>query len=104
MDESSYAHLRLFKNRTEMVRNELHKTLRDTGIAQGDLEAKGWIRVVGLAVYVVPVCERMACFTERGRNRKAARTASQLVEHWRTRKVRPEERRQLSLFEMLDID
>ncbi len=142
----------------EMERDELHKTLRGTGIAQGDLEAKGWIRVVGRAVHVVPIHERFAFFTERGRNRKviktdldqahfligtaypnsglkidaelnnpnfrikksvdeilkwyaevdknsanrmAARTAAQLVEHWRTRKDRPQAV-QRTLFDLLE--
>ena len=160
-EPASRLYLRLFKNRTEMERDELHKTLRGTGIAQGDLEAKGWIRVVGRAVHVVPIHERFAFFTERGRNRKviktdldqahfligtaypnsglridvelnnpnfrikksvdeilkwfaevdpnpanrmAARTAAQLVEHWRTRKDRSDKPTQLSLFEMLDME
>jgi adenine-specific DNA methylase len=160
-EPASRLYLRLFKNRNEMDRDELHKTLRGTGIAQGDLEAKGWIRVVGRAVQVVPIPERFAFFTERGRNRKviktdldqvhfligtaypnsglkidaelnnpnfrikksvdeilkwyaevdknsanrmAARTATQLVEHWRTRKDRPETKRQLTLFDRLDMD
>ncbi len=160
-EPASRLYLRLFKNCNEMDRDELHKTLRGTGIAQGDLEAKGWIRVVGRAVHVVPIHERLAFFTERGRNRKviktdldqahfligtaypnsglkidaelnnpnfrikksvdeilkwyvevdknhanrmAARTAAQLVEHWRTRKDRSETRRQLSLFERLEME
>ena len=73
-EPASRLYLRLFKNRTEMERDELHKTLRGTGIAQGDLEAKGWIRVVGRAVHVVPIHERFAFFTERGRNRKVIKT------------------------------
>jgi hypothetical protein len=157
-EPASRLYLRLFKNRTEMERDELHKTLRGTGIAQGDLEAKGWIRVVGRAVHVVPIHERLAFFTERGRNRKviktdldqahfligtaypnsglkidaelnnpnfrikksvdeilkwyaevdknsanrmAARTAAQLVEHWRTRKDRPQAV-QRTLFDLLE--
>ena len=70
----SRLYLRLFKNRTEMDRDELHKTLRGTGIAQADLEARGWIRVVGRTVHVVPIRERFAFFTERGRNRKVIKT------------------------------
>lgn len=157
-EPASRLYLRIFKNRTEMERDELHKTLRGTGIAQGDLEAKGWIRVVGRAVHVVPIHERFAFFTERGRNRKviktdldqahfligaaypnsgikieaelnnpnfrikksvdeilkwyaevdknsanrlAARTAAQLVEHWRTRKDRPQAV-QRTLFDLLE--
>ncbi len=158
-EPASRLYLRIFKNRMEMERDELHKTLRGTGIAQGDLEAKGWIRVVGRAVHVVPIHERFAFFTERGRNRKviktdldqahfligtaypnsglkidaelnnrnfrikksvdeilkwyaevdknsanrmAARTAAQLVEHWRTRSEKAPAKPQLSLFEMLE--
>jgi len=157
-EPASRLYLRLFKNRMEMERDELHKTLRGTGIAQGDLEARGWIRVVGRSVHVVPVHERFAFFTERGRNRKviktdldqahfligtaypnsglkidaelnnsnfrikksvdeilkwyaevdknsanrmAARTAAQLVEHWRTRKDRPQAV-QRTLFDLLE--
>lgn len=160
-EPASRLYLRLFRNRTEMERDELHKTLRGTGIAQGDLEARGWIRVVGRIVHVVPIHERLAYFTERGRNRKvikadldqahfligaaypnsglkieaelgnpnfrvkksvddilnwvaemdnnsanrmAARTAAQLVGQWRTRQDRPETRRQLSLFEQLEME
>jgi putative DNA methylase len=73
-EPASRLYLRLFKNRSQMDRDELHKTLRGTGIAQGDLEARGWIRVVGRTVHVVPIHERMAYFTERGRNRKVIRT------------------------------
>ena len=159
-EPASRLYLRLFKKRTEMERDELHKTLRGTGIAQGDLEARGWIRVVGKTVVMVPIRERIAFFTERGRNRKviktdldqahflvgaafvdsglkieselnnpnfkvkrsvdellhwyaevdgdpvnrvAATTASQLLERWRNRKVKPEPA-QLSLFEVLESD
>ncbi|HYA42140.1 MAG TPA: hypothetical protein VEF34_12605 [Syntrophobacteraceae bacterium] len=157
-EPASRLFLRLFKNRSEMDRDELHKTLRGTGISQGDLEARGWVRVIGKTVHVVPVRERFAYFTERGRNRKviktdldqayflvgaafpnsglkietelnnqnfqikrsvddilkwvaqvdpivsnriAANTAAQLVEHWRTRRGKPEFR-QLTFFERLE--
>ena len=157
-EPASRLYLRLFRNRTEMERDELHKTLRGTGISQGDLEAKGWVRVVGRAIHVVPIHERFAFFTERGRNRKviktdldqahfligtaypntglkidaelanpnfrikksvdeilkwyaevdtnsanrmAARTAAQLVEHWRNRKDRPQAI-QRTLFDLLE--
>jgi len=73
-EPTSRLYLRLFKNRTRMDRDELHKILRGTGISQGDLEARGWIRVVGKAVHVVPIQERLAYFTERGRNRKVIRS------------------------------
>ena len=57
-----------------MARDELPKALRGMGIAQVDLEARGWIRVMGRTVYIVPIPERLAFFTERGRNRKAIKT------------------------------
>ena len=158
-EPASRLYMRIFKTRMEMERDELHKTLRGTGIAQGDLEARGWIRVVGRSVHVVPIHERFAFFTERGRNRKviktdldqahfligtaypnsglkieteldnpnfrikksvdeilkwyaeldtnsanrmAARTAAQLVEHWRSRSDKTPAKQQLSLFEMLE--
>jgi hypothetical protein len=158
-EPASRLYLRIFRNRVEMPRDELHKTLRGTGISQGDLEAKGWIRVVGRVVHVVPVQERFVYFTERGRNRKviktdldqshfligaaipnsgmkienelnnpnfrikksvdeilkwyaevnkedvtrsAAKTASQLVEHWRSKRKEKPQRLQLSLFEKLE--
>lgn len=158
-EPTSRLYLRLFKQRTEMDRDELHKTLRGTGISQGDLESRGWIRVVGKTVYLVPIRERFSYFTERGRNRKvikndldqvhfligvtypnsglkidaelnnpnfrikksaeeilkwyaevdqdavnrlAAKTAAQLVGHWRTNKGKRPETKQLSLFDMLE--
>jgi len=70
----SRLYLRLFKQRTEMDRDELHKTLRGTGVSQSDLESRNWIRVVGRAVYPIPINERFAYFTERGRNRKVIKT------------------------------
>jgi hypothetical protein len=160
-EPSSRLYLRLFIHRTNMNRDELHKTLRGTGIDQSDLEAKGWIRLVGRTVRVIPIRERFAYFTERGRNRKviksdldqahfligaafpnsglkidaelnnphfrikksvdeilkwyvevdkdtinrkAASTAAQLVEHWRSHKDKAPEERQLSLFEILDAE
>jgi hypothetical protein len=142
-----------------MGRDDLHKTLRGTGISQGDLESRGWIRVVGTTVYLVPISDRFSYFTERGRNRRvikndldqahfligvtypnsglkidaelnnpnfrikksvdeilrwyaevdddaanrlAAKTAAQLVEHWRINKDKRPETKQLSLFEKLE--
>ncbi len=159
-EPASRLYLRLFRKRSEMDRDELHKTLRGTGISQGDLEARCWVRIIGRTVHVVPVQERFAFFTERGRNRKvirsdldqahfligsalpnsgikidmelnnpnlrikksvddilkwiaeadleavnrvAAKTALQLVEHWRTRKGKLE-MTQLTLFERLDSE
>lgn len=73
-EPTSRLFLRIFTNRNKMPRDELHKTLRGTGISQGDLEARGWIRVVGKVVHVVPVQERFAYFTQPGRNRKVIKT------------------------------
>ncbi len=73
-EPTSRLYLRIFKQRTEMDRDELHKTLRGTGISQGDLESRGWIRVVGKTVHLIPIRERFSYFTERGRNRKVIKT------------------------------
>jgi hypothetical protein len=66
--------LGIFKNRVELARDALHKRLRGTGFSQADLEARGWIRVIGRTVHVVPVEERFAFFTEPGRSRKVVKT------------------------------
>jgi len=73
-EPTSRLYLRLFRQRAAMERDELHKTLRGTGISQGDLEAMGWIRVVGRVVHRVPISERFAYFTGRGRNRKVIKS------------------------------
>jgi putative DNA methylase len=73
-EPASRLYLRLFRERTEMHRDELHKMLRSTGIAQADLEARGWVRLVGKTVHAVPVEERFSYFTAPGRNRKVIRT------------------------------
>ena len=64
----------IFKNTSELARDDLHKRLRGTGLSQADLEARGWIIVVGRTAHVVPVQERFAFFTQPGRNRKAIKT------------------------------
>jgi hypothetical protein len=66
--------LRIFQGRTSMPRDELHKTLRGTGVSREDLEACGWIRVVGTTAHVVPIAERFQYFTTPGRNRKVLKT------------------------------
>jgi hypothetical protein len=66
--------LRVFQGRRSMARDELHKTLRGTGVSQGDIEARGWIRVVGTSVDAVPIVERFRYFTAPGRNRKVLKT------------------------------
>ena len=73
-EPASRLFLRIFTNHPVSPRDELHKTLRGTGISQGDLESRGWIRVVGKTIHVVPIKERFAYFTERGRNRKVIKT------------------------------
>ena len=155
----SRLYLRIFRNHTEIDRDELHKTLRGTGVTQGDFEVRGWIRSMGKRIHIVPIHERFAYFTERGRNRKviktdldqahfligaafpssglkieselnnlnfrikksvddilkwyvetdpnpnnrrAAGTAAQLVEHWRSHRV--PDVQQLSLFDLLEED
>ena len=67
-------YLRIFRTHTEIPRDELHKLLGGTGISQGDLEARGWIRLVGKVVHLTPIQERFLYFTERGRTRKVIKT------------------------------
>ena len=150
---------RLFENGRNIPKTAIFPA--SGACTHGDLEARGWIRVVGRTLHVVPIHERLAYFTERGRNRKvikadldqahfligaaypnselkieaelgnpnfrvkksvddilnwvaemdnnsanrvAARTAAQLVSQWRARQDRPETRRQLSLFERLEME
>ena len=73
-EPSSRLYMRIFKDNATMERDELHKTLRGTGVAQGDLESLGWIRLVGKTVHVVPIADRFAFFTAPGRNRKIIKT------------------------------
>jgi adenine-specific DNA methylase len=73
-EPASRLYLRIFRNREQIPRDELHKTLRGTGISQGDLESRGWIRVEGKVVYVAPISERFDYFTAPGRNRKVIKT------------------------------
>lgn len=67
-------YLRLFQKDEEMERDELHKTLRGTGITSDDLEARGWITVAGTTVKAIPIQERYTYFTTPGRNRKVLKT------------------------------
>lgn len=73
-EPASRLFLRVFQGRRSMARDELHKTLRGTGVSQGDLEARGWIHVVGTSVSVIPIEERFQYFTAPGRNRKVLKT------------------------------
>ncbi|MDR1534893.1 MAG: hypothetical protein LBU64_07335 [Planctomycetota bacterium] len=73
-EPASRLFLGIFKNRSELARDELHKRLRGTGMSPADLEARGWLRLVGKTVQIVPVRERFVFFTQPGRNRKAIKT------------------------------
>jgi hypothetical protein len=68
-DPLTRQYLRLFSVKREMARDELHKTLKGTGISSDDLESKGWINVIGKTVHAVPIVERFAAFTQPGRTR-----------------------------------
>lgn len=73
-EPASRLYLRIFRNKQKLPRDELHKTLRGAGISQGDLESRGWIRVEGKVVHVIPIRERFDYFTAPGRNRKVIKT------------------------------
>lgn len=73
-EPASRLFLSIFRKRSELARDALHKRLRGTGVSQSDLEAKGWLRTVGRQVYAVPVKERFAFYMEPGRNRKVIKT------------------------------
>jgi hypothetical protein len=70
----SRQYLRLFSTVSQMERDELHKTLKGTGISSDDLESKGWIRVIGKTVHAIPIQERFDAFTQPGRNRLILKT------------------------------
>ncbi len=73
-EPASRLFLRIFQGKTDMPRDELHKTLRGTGISQGELESHGWIRAVGTTINVVPVVERFEYFRTPGRTRRVLKT------------------------------
>jgi adenine-specific DNA methylase len=73
-EPASRLFLRIFASKNSISRDELHKTLRGTGLSQLDLEARGWIRVTGTTVNVVPIEERFEFYTTRGRTRKVIKT------------------------------
>ena len=62
-------YLRLFSDKSQIERDELHKTLKGTGITTDDLESRSWVRVVAKNVFCVPIKERFFYFTQPGRNR-----------------------------------
>lgn len=73
-EPASRLFLRIFTGKNSIRRDELHKTLRGTGLGQLDLEARGWIRATGTTINAVPIEERFEFFTARGRNRKVIKT------------------------------
>jgi hypothetical protein len=73
-EPASRLQMRLFQRCSTMARDELGKILRGTGVSQADLEARGWVREIAKDVHAVPIPERFAYFTERGRNRKIIKT------------------------------
>jgi len=62
-------YLRLFSTKNQMERDELHKTLKGTGITTDDFESRGWVRIVAKNVFAIPINERFNYFTQPGRNR-----------------------------------
>jgi hypothetical protein len=66
--------LRVFQGRTSIGRDDLHKTLRGTGIAQGDFVDCGWILEAGTTIQVVPTPERLRFFLTPGRTRAILKT------------------------------
>jgi len=73
-EPASRLFLRIFTGKHSISRDELHKTLRGTGLGQLDLEARGWIRATGTTINAVPIEERFEFYTARGRNRKVIKT------------------------------
>lgn len=69
-EPASRLYLRLFIDRTEIERDELHKMLRGTGFSQSDFEVRGWVRTVGKTIHLIPIKERFDYFIGHGRNRK----------------------------------
>lgn len=73
-EPASRLFLRIFYNRKIIARDELHKILRGTGMSQADLESRGWIRVTGTTINVVPIIERFEYYTTPGRTRQVLKT------------------------------
>ncbi len=71
VEPASRLYLSLFSVRADMSRDELSKTLRGTGVEPNDLQARGWLRVVGTKVHAKPIGERFTEFRVPGRTRKA---------------------------------
>jgi hypothetical protein len=73
-EPASRLYLRIFQGRRSIPRDDLGKTLRGSGVAPADIEAKGWIKTIGTAVHLVPIVERFQYFTAVGRTRKVLKT------------------------------
>jgi putative DNA methylase len=73
-EPASRLYLRIFQDRRSIPRDDLGKTLRGSGVAPADLEARGWIKTIGTAVHLVPIVERFQYFTAVGRTRKVLKT------------------------------
>jgi len=73
-EPASRLYLRIFTGQDSMPRDELHKTLRGTGIAQADLEGRGWVGAQGTTIHKVPIIERFQYFTAPGRKRVVLKT------------------------------
>ena len=73
-EPASRLFLRIFTGRRSIPRDELHKTLRGTGIAQAGLDGYGWVKVIGTTVHAVPIEERFQYFTAPGRRRVVLKT------------------------------
>ena len=73
-EPASRLYLRIFTDQDSVPRDELHKTLRGTGIAQADLEARGWVRAQGTTIHKIPIVERFQYFTAPGRKRVVLKT------------------------------
>jgi hypothetical protein len=66
--------LRLFSSTGEIARDDLHKTLKGTGISSEELVSKGWIKEIGKTFYAKPITERFSYFTSPHITRKVLKT------------------------------
>jgi hypothetical protein len=66
--------LRLFSSTSEMKRDDLHKTLKGTGVSSDELESRGWVKEIGKTFYAISIPERFAYFTQPGRKRNIIKT------------------------------
>jgi adenine-specific DNA methylase len=66
--------LRLFGSTTEIARDDLHKTLKGSGVSSDELVSKGWVKEIGRTFYAKPIAERFAYFTSPHITRKVLKT------------------------------